>query len=214
MQRILDLRRIYALTVDPRALHGSVWKVDFKVVRQELIRYIKDLALFEGEFILSSGQKSSYYIDLRRVSLDCRAAPIIGKVMFDLICDLQDVDAIGGLTMGADPIACAIMHYAASVGRSYNAFVVRKQKKTHGLARLIEGPDIRGKRVVIVEDTSTTGNSPITAARRAEETGATVAAIAVMVDRETGARQAIEKAGYSYYAALRVTDLLDRGTAD
>ncbi|GAB2977263.1 orotate phosphoribosyltransferase [Frigoribacterium salinisoli] len=175
--------------------------------REQLISSIRDLAVFHGDFTLTSGKKASYYVDLRRVSLDHRVAPLIGQVMVDLIADVPDVSAVGGLTMGADPIASAVLHQGVALGRSYDAFVVRKEPKDHGRGRQVEGPDLQGKRVVVLEDTSTTGGSPLAAAKALEAVGAEIAAVAVVVDRATGAREAIEAAGYPYLAAVSLADL-------
>ncbi|HET6826916.1 MAG TPA: phosphoribosyltransferase family protein, partial [Amnibacterium sp.] len=117
------------------------------------------------------------------------------------------VSAVGGLTMGADPIATAILHQGAARGVPIDAFVVRKEPKDHGRGRQVEGPDVAGRRVVVVEDTSTTGGSPLKAIAALERAGAEIAAVAVVVDRATGAREAIEGAGYAYLAALSLADL-------
>ena len=175
--------------------------------REQLIQYIRDEAVFHGDFTLTSGKKASYYIDLRKVSLDHRVAPLIGRVMVDLIADIPDIAAVGGLTMGADPIAAAVLHQGAALGKTYDAFVVRKESKDHGRGRQVEGPDLAGKRVIVLEDTSTTGGSPLTAAKALERVGAIVVAVAVVVDRATGAQQIIEDAGYEYRAAIGLTDL-------
>jgi len=175
--------------------------------RSQLIQLIRDEAVFHGDFTLTSGAKATYYIDLRTLSLDHRAAPLIGRVMTELIADIPDIAAVGGLTMGADPIASAVLHQAPALGRSFDAFVVRKAPKDHGRGKQVEGPDVTGKRVVVLEDTSTTGGSPLTAARALEAAGATVVAVAVVVDRATDARRVIEDAGYEYRAAIGLTDL-------
>ena len=175
--------------------------------REQLIQFIRDEAVFHGDFTLTSGKKASYYIDLRKVSLDHRVAPLIGRGMVDLIADIPDIAAVGGLTMGADPIASAVLHQGAALGKTYDAFVVRKQPKDHGRGKQVEGPDVAGKRVIVLEDTSTTGGSPLTAARALEAAGATVVAVAVVVDRATGAQQVIEDAGYEYRAAIGLADL-------
>lgn len=175
--------------------------------RDQLIEYISREAVHHGDFTLTSGKKASYYIDLRQVSLDHRVAPLIGEVMLEVIHEFEPVDAIGGLTMGADPIASAIMHRGILQGKTYDAIVVRKEPKDHGRGRQIEGPDVQGKRIVIVEDTSTTGGSPLTAARAVEKAGGEVVAVCVVVDRDTGADRVIEEAGYPYRAALRLADL-------
>lgn len=125
--------------------------------RDRLASLIRDNAVFFGDFTLTSGKKASYYIDLRKVSLDHRVAPLIGDVMVDLIADIPDIAAVGGLTMGADPIASAVLHRGVLNGKTYDAFVVRKEPKDHGRGKQVEGPDLEGKRVVVLEDTSTTG---------------------------------------------------------
>jgi orotate phosphoribosyltransferase len=175
--------------------------------RSQLIDHISREAVFHGDFTLTSGKRASYYIDLRKVSLDHRVAPLIGQVMVELIDQIPEVDAVGGLTMGADPIAAAVLHQGAARGKSYDAFVVRKEPKDHGRGKQVEGPDLAGKRVVVLEDTSTTGGSPLKAIEALLAVGAEVAAVAVVVDRATGAQQVIEAAGYPYYAAIQLADL-------
>ena len=175
--------------------------------RTQLIEHIKRDAVFHGDFTLTSGQKATYYVDLRRVSLDHVVAPLIGQVMLDLIAGVPDVAAVGGLTMGADPIAAAVMHQGVARGATYDAFVVRKQAKDHGRGKQVEGPELAGKRVIVLEDTSTTGGSPLAAIEALERAGATVAAVAVVVDRNTGAKERIESAGYPYLSAIGLSDL-------
>jgi orotate phosphoribosyltransferase len=181
--------------------------VDVTDTRQQLIDHIAAEAVFHGDFTLTSGKKASYYVDLRKVSLDHRVAPLIGRVMIDLIRDIPDVFAVGGMTMGADPVAAAILHQGAAQGLTYDAFVVRKEPKDHGRGKQVEGPDLEGKRVIVLEDTSTTGGSPLKAAEALKKVGAEIAAVAVVVDRDTGAREAIEAAGYPYLAAIGLKDL-------
>jgi orotate phosphoribosyltransferase len=175
--------------------------------RQQLIDFIRSDALFFGDFTLTSGKQASYYIDLRKVSLDARVAPLIGEVMVDLIADVPDVFAVGGLTMGADPIATSIMHRSVVRGTPVHAFVVRKEPKDHGRGKQVEGPDLAGKRVIVVEDTSTTGGSPMKAIGALEKVGAEVAGVAVVMDRATGAKEIIEAAGYPYFSAVGLADL-------
>ena len=175
--------------------------------RQQLIDYISADAVFHGDFTLTSGKKATYYVDLRKVSLDHRVAPLIGQVMLDLIAEVSEVSAVGGMTMGADPVAAAILHQGAARGLAYDAFVVRKEPKDHGRGRQVEGPELEGKRVIVLEDTSTTGGSPLAAIAALEKVGAEIAAVAVVVDRDTGARERIEAAGYPYFAAISLDDL-------
>lgn len=172
--------------------------------RESLKNEIINKAVVHGKVILSSGKEADYYVDLRRITLDHVAAPLVGEVMLDLTKDLE-FDAVGGLTLGADPVATAMMHVAARGGRALDSFVVRKEGKAHGLQRRIEGPDVAGKRVLAVEDTSTTGGSVLTAVEALKEAGAVVVGVAVIVER--GAKDAIEAAGYKYYAAYQLADL-------
>jgi orotate phosphoribosyltransferase len=177
--------------------------------KARLIELIKELAVIHGPVTLSSGIQANYYVDLRRATLHHEAAPLIGKIMLELLdsSGVKDFDSVGGLTMGADPVATAILHQAAAAGRNIDAFVVRKAPKDHGMGRQVEGPDVSGKKVIVLEDTSTTGGSPLTAARALEKAGATVVAVATVVDRATGAREAIEDAGYRYLFAVSLEDL-------
>jgi orotate phosphoribosyltransferase len=173
-------------------------------VREDLLAQIKDKAVVMGKVVLSSGREADYYVDLRRVTLDAQAAPLVGQVMLDLTSDL-DYDAVGGLTLGADPVAGAMLHAAAARGERLDAFVVRKEEKTHGLQRRIEGPDVAGRRVLAVEDTSTTGGSVLTAVEALRAAGAEVVGVAVIVER--GAAPAITAAGLPYLAAYHLDDL-------
>jgi orotate phosphoribosyltransferase len=172
--------------------------------REELLEQIKTKAVVPGKVVLSSGKEADYYVDLRRVTLDAVAAPLVGSVLLDLTRSLE-YDAVGGLTLGADPVATSMLHAAAKQGRRLDAFVVRKAEKQHGLQRRIEGPDVAGRRVLAVEDTSTTGGSVMTAVEALREAGAIVVAVVVIVDR--GARDAIERAGIPYLAAFERADL-------
>ena len=172
--------------------------------RAELLAAIKEKAVVRGDFVLSSGQRASWYVDLRRILLDGRIAPLAGRVMLDLTADLG-YQAAGGLTLGADPVATAIMHASAGRGTAIDAFVVRKQDKEHGTQRRIEGPDVSGRRVLAVEDTSTTGASVLSAVDALREAGAEVVGVAVLVDR--GARQAVTARGLTYRAAYELADL-------
>ena len=172
--------------------------------RETLREEILKKAVVHGKVILSSGKEADYYVDLRRVSLDAVAAPLVGEVMLDLVNDWE-FDAVGGLTLGADPVATAMMHVAARRGKKIDSFVVRKAEKAHGLQRRIEGPDVKGRRVVAVEDTSTTGGSVLTAVEALKEAGAIVVGVAVIVER--GAKGKVEEAGLEYRTAYSLSDL-------
>lgn len=169
--------------------------------REQLLEHITELAVVHGEVTLSSGRLAQYYIDLRRITLHRSAAPLVGRVMLDLTADWP-YDAVGGLTLGADPVGTAMLH--ASGGR-VDAFVVRKAEKQHGMQQRVEGPDVAGRRVLVVEDVSTTGSSPLTAVQALREAGAEVVGVAVIVDR--GAQEAVTAAGLQYRAAYSLADL-------
>ena len=173
--------------------------------RHRLIELINELAVVHGEVTLSSGIKANYYVDLRRATLHHEASKLIGAQMLQMLTQngISEIDAVGGLTMGADPVAAAIMNASDNI----DAFVVRKQAKQHGMGRQVEGPEISGRKVVVVEDTSTTGGSPLTAAEAVKEAGADILCIATVVDRETGAAEVIEKAGYKYLSLISLEDL-------
>lgn len=179
--------------------------------REQLRALISELAVVHGRVTLASGKEADYYVDLRRVTLHHRAAPLIGHLMLDLLEEQGfgpgEIDAVGGLTLGADPVAGALLHAAASRGMDLDAFVVRKEGKAHGMQRRIEGPDVAGRRVVAVEDTSTTGGSVMTAVDALREAGAEVVAVAVIVDRATGARERIEAEGLPYLHLYGLADL-------
>lgn len=172
--------------------------------REELLNEIKNKAVVHGKVILSSGKEADYYVDLRRVTLDSVAAPLVGEVMLDVTSHLE-FDAVGGLTLGADPVATAMLHVARKRGRNLDAFVVRKSEKQHGLQRRIEGPEVKGRRVLAVEDTSTTGGSVLTAVEALQEAGATVVGVAVIVDRGAGPK--VKEANLPYITAFTLADL-------
>lgn len=174
--------------------------------KSALIKAITELAIVHGEVTLSSGQTTDYYVDMRRVTLDGATAPVIGRVMRTLVSD-WDFEAVGGLTLGADPVATSMLHAAAAAGARLDAFVVRKAEKAHGLQRRIEGSPVEGRRVLAVEDTNTTGGSVLTAVTALREAGAEVVGVAVIVDRNTGARERIEAEGLMYRYAISAADL-------
>jgi orotate phosphoribosyltransferase len=173
-------------------------------VRESLLQEIKNKALVHGKVILSSGKEADYYVDLRRVTLDSVAAPLVGEVMLDATSHFE-YEAVGGLTLGADPVATAMLHAANKRGRKLDAFVVRKSEKQHGLQRRIEGPDVKGRKVLAVEDTSTTGGSVLTAVAALQEAGAVVVGVAVIVDRGAGPK--VKEVNLPYIAAFSLADL-------
>lgn len=171
--------------------------------RDELADLVRRLSVVHGRVTLSSGKQADYYVDLRRATLQHRAAPLIGRLIRQLTDD-WDYVAVGGLTLGADPVAAAVMH---APGRPIDAFVVRKSVKAHGMQRLIEGAEVTGRRVLVVEDTSTTGGSVLTAVRAVADAGGQVAGVATVVDRATGAAEAVQAEGLPYRSVLGLADL-------
>lgn len=171
--------------------------------KSRLAELVRELAVVHGKVTLSSGREADYYVDLRRATLHHEASPLIGRLLRELTAD-WDFTAVGGLTLGADPVATSVMH---APGRPIDAFVVRKAAKAHGMQRQVEGPDVVGKRVLVVEDTTTTGNSPLTAVRALREIGAEVVGVATVVDRETDAATVIAAEGLEYRSVLGLADL-------
>lgn len=174
--------------------------------RTALIEQIRALAVVHGKVTLASGREADYYVDMRRVTLDGVASPLVGRVMNELVADL-DFDAVGGLTLGADPVATAMLHARAADGGRLDVFVVRKEAKAHGMQRRIEGAEVAGRRVLVVEDTSTTGGSALTAVDAVREAGGEVVAVAVVVDRNTGSAERVQEAGLEYRYAVGLDDL-------
>lgn len=174
-----------------------------EALRAELAELVRRLSVVHGRVTLSSGKQADYYVDLRRATLHHRAAALIGVLVRQLTSD-WDYTVVGGLTLGADPVAMAVIH---APGRPIDAFVVRKSAKTHGMQRLIEGAEVAGRRALVVEDTSTTGNSALTAVHAVREAGGEVVGVATVVDRATGAAEAIRAAGLPYRCVLGLADL-------
>jgi len=178
---------------------------------KELIDLLLDKSLKVADepiFELASGKKSNLYIDCRKTTKNARGAYLIGNIIYDKISKL-DVDAIGGLTMGADPVADAVAYTSVLKGKLINSFSVRKKAKEHGLKRVIEGDVKNGDRVVIVDDVATTGQSTIEAIENARAGGLHVVKVIILVDRQEGGRENILKHNVDYEAILTKQDLLD-----
>jgi orotate phosphoribosyltransferase len=175
----------------------------------ELREIIRRKSLRVGDFTLSSGKKSSYYLDCRMTTLDPRGALLIARLILEGLRKHNiQADAIGGLTMGADPIATAVAVVSGLEGKPLPAFLVRKETKAHGTQRSIEGYDGKpGARVVVVDDVCTTGASTLTAAEKAEEAGYKVVAAFCVVDREEGGTELIAKR-YPFYPLFTAKELL------
>ncbi len=169
--------------------------------RARLLELIKEIAVVHGRVRLSSGREADWYLDMRRISLHREAGPLVGRVLRELTTD-WDYTAAGGLTLGADPVGTSVMQAS---GGTVDAFVVRKQEKAHGMLQRIEGPSVTGRRVLVVDDVSTTGSSPLTAVRALLEAGAKIAGVALIADR--GGVAAIEAAGHPCRAAYSLAEL-------
>lgn len=180
--------------------------------REALAKLIKNNALEFGDFTLASGKKASYYLDCRRVTLDSRAARLIGEGMLDLIGEMrmkmgQGPKLVGGMAIGADPITAAILTTAGIKGYMLRGVMVRKEPKEHGKGQQVEGPWSEGDSLVIVEDVVTTGASSLKAIKLCEEVGLKVERVLAIVDRLEGGREAFKEAGYELTTLFTVEDL-------
>ena len=173
---------------------------------QALAALVREKALRTGEFTLASGKKASYYLDCKQVTLDPRGALLVGEGILDLLGDALP-NAVGGMSIGADPITAAVVTMAGVRGLSIMGFLVRKEPKGHGTNRYIEGPVKLGDSALIVEDTVTTGGSSLAAIDRAEEFGLRIERVVAIVDRLEGAAEAFAQRGYPFTSLLSVRDL-------
>ena len=172
----------------------------------KLLELIKKDAVFRGDYTLSSGKKSSYYIDLRLVTLSSEGAYLIGEVISDVLAK-EKVDAIGGLTMGADPIAGAVAAISYKKGKPINAFIVRKEVKEHGKGKAIEGPLKKASRVAVIDDVATSGGSLIKAIESLEKEGHKIVKVMCLVDRGEGAPEILSSKGYTLFSLYTKKDL-------
>jgi orotate phosphoribosyltransferase len=174
-----------------------------------LVRLLAERSARRGQFTLASGRTSTLYIDARLTTMSPDGLALIGPTALAAIDRAGwNVDAVGGLTLGADPVSYAIAYASALAGRPVRAFTVRKEAKTHGTGRLIEGPFRSGDRVVVVEDVITTGGSALRAIDAVRQAGAEVVGVLAVVDREEGGREAIEAAGVPVIALVRARDVV------
>lgn len=177
--------------------------------RAALLQLLRDRSLRRGDFVLASGARSSYYIDARLTTMSGAGQLLIGRLGLAAMDERGwRPDAVGGLTLGADPVAYAIAHAAAAAQRSLDAFTVRKEAKGHGTGRLIEGNLGEGNAVVLVEDVITTGGSALKAKQAVEAAGATVIGVLAVVDREQGGREKIQDAGCDVATLATASELL------
>ncbi len=183
--------------------------------KQRLLTILKRKSVFFGDFVLASGARSNHYFDCRLTTLDPEGAGLVGSIVSDLIREQEEqrgvqIDAVGGLTMGADPIALAtgIASFQDRPERPFNVFVVRKAPKSHGQTKLIEGNFAEGNRVVVIDDVVTRGDSTLQAIDSVEKGGGHVEFVVVLVDREEGGRDKIEARGICVVSVFRKSDIL------
>lgn len=177
--------------------------------RADLADLLRTASVRTGDFVLASGRRSAYYVDARRTTMSGRGQLLVGRVCLEALDETGwMVDAVGGLTLGADPVAYAIAHAAARAERNLDAFTVRKEAKAHGAGRRVEGPVEPGVRVAVIEDVVTSGGSALRAIDALREFGARVVGVLALVDREEGGREAIEASGHVLVSLFRVSELV------
>lgn len=175
----------------------------------DLVQLLASRSAKRGEFTLSSGRPSTLYIDARLTTMSPEGLTIIGSVGLHALREARwNVDAVGGLTLGADPIAYAIAYASAASQKPIRAFTVRKEAKSHGMGQLIEGPFHSGDHVAVIEDVITTGGSAMKAARAIREAGGEITGVLALVDREQGGRETLEMEGFKVIALIRASDIV------
>lgn len=180
--------------------------------RERLLAILKEKSYEKREVTLASGRKSNFYIDCKQTTLDAEGAYLLGRLMYEKIEAMgETIDGVGGLTLGADPIATALSIASFEANNPIPAFIIRKEPKGHGTGQWLEGrKNLKsGARVVIVEDVVTTGGSSLKAAKRAEEEGMTIVKILALVDRCEGGREIIEEAGYELDSLFERSEVVD-----
>jgi orotate phosphoribosyltransferase len=188
---------------------SQVSQADLETVKQYLLDLFCEVAYREGDFTLSSGQRSSYYINGKQVTLHPQGGLAMGRVLLDLVP--VDAQAVAGLTLGADPMVTAVSVVAAYEGRSLTALIVRKEAKGHGTQAYIEGPTLPpGSSVVVLEDVVTTGQSALKAVDRLRQAGYTVNQIIALVDRQQGGAELYQQQGLQFQAVFSIQDIQTR----
>jgi len=183
-------------------------QLNIEECRMRLLNLLKDKALLFGTFILGSGKESSYYLDERVVTLSSEGAYLTAKVMLDMLKEVK-FDAIGGMTLAADPIVSAISVISYIDGKPINGFIVRKESKGHGTGKIIEGSTIKGLKVVIVDGTMTTGASVLKTINVVKNEGGEVVKVLVLIDRLEGGKEALQSKGYDVASVFTRDDLLN-----
>ncbi|MFA6909302.1 MAG: orotate phosphoribosyltransferase [Patescibacteria group bacterium] len=180
---------------------------DTSVLKARLLKLVNEHAVVHGDFILSSGQKSTYYIDGKLLSLMPEGLSCLAQVILEMIKD-EDVDAVGGLTLGADPIIGAVVALSCDSEKPVAGLIVRKEKSGHGREKRIEGPLRKGMRVVVIEDVVTTGSSSFKAIEALKEAGCVVVGVIALVDRLQGGSEAFAAQNYRFDAIFTLRDLI------
>lgn len=176
--------------------------------RQRLKQIITDRSILKGSFTLSSGEKSSYYVDARLTTLDPEGVNIISKIFLEEIARDTEIKTVGGPTLGADPIVGSIISLSWEMGTPLQGFLVRKQNKQHGTSRLVEGNLNKGDNVAMVEDVITSGGSVLKAIKAVEEQGSRVNKVLCVVDREQGANELFREMGYDFFSIFRISEII------
>lgn len=183
--------------------------------RERLLELLVERSFRTGDFTLASGQKSRYYVDARTTTMSAEGQALIGALSLRALDEAElEVDLVGGLTMGADPVAYAIAHRSYLDGRPLDAFSVRKEPKGHGRGRQIEGSSVEGRRVLVVEDVITTGGSALRACGAVQDAGGAIVAVLALVDREEGGREALESEGHRVLSLFRLSELREHVGAE
>ncbi|NEO52176.1 MAG: orotate phosphoribosyltransferase [Okeania sp. SIO3B5] len=184
----------------------SLATVDLTTIKKELLHLLCNLAYREGDFVLSSGQRSSYYINGKYVTLHPQGALAIGRLLFSMLP--EDTQGVAGLTLGADPMVTAVSVVSAYENRPIPALIIRKQAKGHGTMAYIEGPSLEANaKVVVLEDVVTTGASAMLAVNRLREASYQVHRVFALVDREQGGRELYQKEGLQFESIFTISEL-------
>ncbi|MGI9553792.1 MAG: orotate phosphoribosyltransferase [Thermodesulfobacteriota bacterium] len=176
--------------------------------KKRLGEILREKSILKGEFKLASGRTSDYYIDGRLTTLDSEGLKLIGEILLDEIRKDPGISAVGGPTMGADPIVGSVLTHSGLKNIELNGFLVRKEEKQHGTGKLVEGNLKEGETVAVVEDVVTTGGSVLKAIYALEKAGAKISKVLVIVDREEGAEAKFNDLGYEFYSIFKISDLL------
>jgi orotate phosphoribosyltransferase len=177
--------------------------------KQRLLEILKELSYEEGEFILKSGKKSTYYIDARETALNPEGMYLIGRIMYGMVREISEIGAVGGVSVGADPLVCAVVLASYGMKDDLTGFFIRKEPKGHGKNLWIEGAKNLKKRmdVIILEDVVTTGGSSLKAVEITEDEGYKVKGIIALLDRLEGGKEVIESKGYMFKSIFNLNDL-------